>query len=509
MKNKIITIILLSVTLLFVSCDDFLTDRPESALTQVDFFTTQTRINSGILGCYAGLATTVAGEWRFTELRSDNTNMSQTGSSSTPNVEMADVAFMRLSTTYPELQTYWYQIFQNISNINAILPSVADNKYITNEVLRGQYEGELLFIRALHYYKLVNLFGDMFKITTVIGPNEAKKFTRRPVVEIYNDIIIPDLIKASAEAPANYSDSEKGRVTKWAAKSLLAKAYMMLGGDANLALAKTLLEDVIANSSHSLLTGTDAYSNVFSTTNEMNNEIIFAVRYKGGSDGIGSPFFGTFAPYGTGISITKVGTPLGNNSPTYEIASLFLPADKRTNTCLRTNVLGSKTYYWVSKYFDANQSAAFQAENDWIEIRFADVKLLYAEILAQGSNPDAARPIVNEIRNRAGLSPLVNFADKTEALDSVYHERRLELSFENQRWFDLLRMNKSYNDPNKAMEVLKKHHFETDWTAFYSLFNPIAPPKVSDFVNGRLLLPIPQSEIDTNNEYVIPQNDTY
>lgn len=509
MKNKIITIILLSVTLLFASCDDFLTDRPESALTQVDFFTTQTRINSGILGCYAGLATTVAGEWRFTELRSDNTNMSQTGSSSTQNVEMADVAFMRPSATYPEIQTYWYSMFQNISNVNAILPSVADNKYITNEDLRAQYEGELLFIRALHYYKLVNLFGDMFKITTVIGPKEAKKLTRRPVAEIYNEIIIPDLIKAAVIAPSDYSDKDKGRVTKWAAKSLLAKAYMMLGGDANLALAKVQLEDVLNNSPHALLTGANAYSNVFSISNEMNKEIIFAVRYKGGTDGIGSPFFGTFAPYGTGTSITKVGTPLGNNSPTYEIASLFKSNDNRTNTCYRTNVLGTKTYNWVSKYFDANQAAAFQAENDWIEIRFADVKLLYAEILAQGPSPDAARPIVNEIRARAGLSPLVSFADKTEALDSVYHERRLELAFENQRWFDLLRMNKSYNNPNKAMEVLKKHHFETDWTAFYSLFNPIAPPKVTDFVNGRLLLPIPQSEIDTNNEYVIPQNDTY
>ncbi len=511
MKNKIKILIVLLSTISLAACSDFLTDVPESALTQDNFYTTQIRINSGILGCYSGLAKTYEDEWRYTELRSDNTDMSQTGSSSTANVELADLAFFRPATTYPDLQDYWYLVFQNISNINAVLPSVADNTYITNEPLRAQYEGELLFMRALHYYKLVNLFGDMFKITTVIGPNEAKKLTRRPVTEIYNDIIIPDLIKASSEAPSVYTSTEKGRVTKWAAKVLLAKSYMMLGGDANLALAKTLLQDVITNSGHAMLTGTDAYANIFSTSNEMNNEIIFAVRYKGGTDGIGSPFFGTFAPYGTGITITKVGTPLGYNSPTTEIATLFRadPSDTRTNTCFKTNVLGTKTYFYVCKYTDPNQSAALQAENDWIEIRMADVKLLLAEILAQGTTPNDALVLVNEVRTRAGVNPYINFADKTEALDSVYQERRLELAFENHRWFDLLRMNKSYNDSDKAMKIMKKHVFETDWVSFYSLFNPILPPQEGNFINGRLLLPIPESEIITNNEMEIPQNDSY
>ncbi len=511
MKNKIISLLVLSTALFLSSCEDFLTDKPESVLTQVDFYTTPTRINSGVIGCYNGLAAVTNLEWRYTELRSDNANMSQTGSASNINSEMADLTFFRPSTTYPELLTFWYTIFQNISNLNSVLPSVADNKYLSNEALRSQYEAELLFIRALHYYKLVNLFGDMFKVTTVLGPNDAKRLTRRPVAEIYNEIIIPDLIKAANQAPATYPTAERGRVTKWAAKSLLAKVYLMLGGDAYLTLAKTLLEEVINSSGHTLLTGTNAYANIFSTTNEMNQEIIFAIRYKGGADNIGSPFFGTFAPLGSGITITKVGTPLGYNSPTYEIANLFMenPTNIRRTTCINTFVLGSKTYYYVSKYTDNNQTVALQAENDWIEIRMADVKLLLAEVLAQGSDPDAARPIVNEIRTRAGLKAYINFADKTEALDSVYHERRMELAFENHRFFDLLRMNKSYNNPNKAMEIMKKHTFETDWTAFYSTYNPIPTPRETDFINGRLLLPIPQYEIDTNNEMVIPQNPTY
>jgi len=151
------------------------------------------------------------------------------------------------------LLNFWYLLFQNISNVNAILPSVAEGKaYIPIESQRAQYEGELLFIRAFHYYTLVNLWGDMFKVTKVIGPSEAKTIPRSPVSEIYDEIIIPDLIKAADELPASYSSGDAGRITKWAAKSLLAKAYMMIGGDANLTLAKGLLEEVLAAPQHKL-----------------------------------------------------------------------------------------------------------------------------------------------------------------------------------------------------------------------------------------------------------------
>jgi hypothetical protein len=116
---------------------------------------------------------------------------------------------------------------------------------------------------------------------------------------------------------------------------------------------------------------------------------------------------------------------------------------------------------------------------------------------------------VNKVRTRAGVDPLPAFTSTTEALDAVYKERRLELAFENQRWFDLLRMNKSYGDPDKAMTILKTHHFVTDWALLYSKYSPILPPIESFFINDRLLLPIPQTEIDTNNEMVIKNNPSY
>ena len=159
---------------------------------------------------------------------------------------------------------------------------------------------------------------------------------------------------------------------------------------------------------------------------------------------------------------------------------------------------------------DPTMSYAEQSENDWIVIRFADVVLLYAEILAQDGNHGTAHNEVNKIRARAGVATFAApFASKNEALDSIYKERRLELAFENQRWFDLLRMNKSYGNPDKAVEILKQHVFVTDWLILYGEYSKISLPEQSAFITKRLVLPIPQTEIDTNNELEIKQNDGY
>ncbi|MEI8086178.1 MAG: RagB/SusD family nutrient uptake outer membrane protein [Paludibacter sp.] len=522
MKNIIGIILAISAVIGIQGCTDFLIEKPESIENQINFYNSPVRVNEGVMGCYAGMANVMKDEWMFTEDRSDNTSVSSTGTSSQVRVDICDMKFMRASSSLPLIKDFWFKLFQNISNVNSVLPSTLDSTLIPTKTQRQQYEGELLFIRAYHYFTLVNLWGDMFKVTSFIGTSDeadnAKKLTRLPVAEIYDSLIIPDLKKAANQLPASYPD-EAGRITKWAAKSLLAKVYMQIGGAANLALAKPLLVEVLNTSGHLLLTdkgnATSAYANVFSTGNEMNKEIIFAIRYSGGALGIGSPFWGTFAPDGSQNIFLKIGTPGGNNNPTLEIMSLFDangPKETRSDACFRRWIKGSKYLPYVSKYIDASMSQALQSENDWIVIRYADVELLYAEILAQGTTPDDARAEVNKIRVRAGLTAVtVAYASKTLALNAVYNERRLELAFEDQRWYDILRMNSAYNDPDKAITVLKGHTFtpSLDWATIYSKYKPILPPDVRFFTNEHLLLPIPQTEIDTNNDSIISQNPGY
>ena len=513
MKNKAGILLTILTVITLSACEDLIIDKPESKLTQDNFFTTKERINSGIMGCYAGMANIMNSEWKFTENRSDNSCTFSTGTGSGERVDLCDIKFFRTSPSEPLLYNYWYAYFQNIMNINAILPAVESGQtYVPVENDRAQYEGELLFMRGFHYFQLVTLWGDMFKVTKIFTvPDEAKTLTRRPVAEIYNDVIIPDLIKAANQLPATYI-TDLGRITKWAAKGMLAKVYMTIGGDANLTLAKGLLEEVMAAPGYGLQS---SFANIFSTSNETfpnNKEIIFSVRYKGGSLGVGSPFWGTFAPDGSTNIFVKVGTPVGNNNPTPELMNFFKlnATDTRIDATFRTWLKGTTQIPYISKYIDPNMTQALQGENDWIVLRYADIQLLHAEILAQGANPDDARADVNAIRTRAGISTYTTpFASKTEALDAVYNERRLELAFEDQRWFDLLRMNTSYNDPDKAINILKSAIFTTDWTALYSKYYPIIPPTPNFFKSLRLLLPIPQQEIDTNNDMVIPQNADY
>ena len=109
MRYSIFIISSLVAMLSFTGCEDFLKDEPESVLGQVDFFTTPTRINQGVLGCYAGMKNIMNDEWLMTELRSDNTCVSATGSSSTRRQELTNLAHFALLPSEVVVQEYWYR----------------------------------------------------------------------------------------------------------------------------------------------------------------------------------------------------------------------------------------------------------------------------------------------------------------------------------------------------------------------------------------------------------------
>lgn len=516
MKNKIVLLIALVSVILITSCNDLITDSPESKLNQVGFYNTPISIEYGIMGCYSGMQQVIVDEWKFTENRTDNSCVANAGTGTTRRVDYCDIRFFRTPPSQPLLLGFWYNHFSNIMNINAVLPSVEKTQtYIPSETLRSQYEGELLFMRAYHYFSLINLWGDMFKVTTVLDKDQAKTLKRLPVDSIYAELIIPDLKKAVLQLPTSYSSNDIGRVTKWAAKGILAKAYLTRHETNDLDSALVLINDIITNSPHGLLTTgilvagkqLTPYASIFDISNEMNKEVIFAIRFKGGTSGIGSPFWSTFAPDGSANKFLTVGTPGGDNNATTDLLTVF----KADTTAGITNIRYHQSIYlygkkvtsligFPNKWVDPTISQINQGENDWIVLRFADILLLRAEIYAQRGTGDLGLADVNSIRTRAGVTPYtaITFGTGTSALDKVYLERRLELAFENTRWFDLLRMNQSYGDPDKATKILKNEVFVTD-ISLYSGYKPIIPPSQEYFLTPKLLLPIPQQEIDTYN----------
>jgi starch-binding outer membrane protein, SusD/RagB family len=501
--------------LLTASCKKVIDLYPQSNLNTGTYYTTADEVQTGLNGCYNGLQRALLVEWQLTELRSDNTKMGVPASSNTVNRDLSDLDVFAPSTGHAAVNTYWTACYNNIRNANIILQnlgvkygaaagslSLGSINIPISDSLRKQYAGEALVLRAHAYFNLARLYGGVFLVHTPISAEEAKTINRSPVAEIYK------LIKADLTTAAGYLSSLKfgqtptasiGRVNAWVAKGLLAKVLLTLNDKAG---AIPLLQDVITNSGYALQS---SYGNVFAITNEMNSEIMFAARYKAGNLGLGSSFGNDFAPLGSGSAIIN-GSGLGWNYPTNDIdtAMGITISDPRKATAI--GVYTTSRILYVKKFLTPVVTTN-DGESDWPILRYADIILMLAE--AQGFSP-ASIALINQVRTRAGLAVLPATVNTVATFElALSNERRFEFLFENQRFFDLVRFNSTFT--TITAEQVIKDHITKEFAKHYALYNPVVPlpTLLSNVVANKLLLPIPQREIDTNTQLAIAQNPGY
>lgn len=500
------------------SCKKNIDLYPQSNLNTGTYYSNYEEVKAGLTGCYNGLQSPLFNEWQFTELRSDNSKMGAPGSTASANRDLSDLDMFIPATSQQQIYNYWLASYNNIRNANTVLQKLGvvynptsasltfnDITIPITETDRKQLAGEAMFIRAYHYFNLVRLFGGVFLVHEPISPVVAKTMNRVPAADIYK-LIEADLVTGAAsmnslkftQYPVNYT--ELGRATRWAAKGLLGKVYLTLGRKAE---AIVQLQDVISNSGHSLM---PSYADVFSPNKEMNSEILFAVRYKAGGLGLGSPFGNTFAPLGTGSTVIN-GDGDGLNYPTADLDTAT-NGDLRKPTLIGTIGAGTATKWYVKKYLFP-VVLVDDGESDWPVLRYADILLMMAE--AQGYTQPAI-DLINSVRPRAGLPnySLVTLPNTAEFEKALSNERRIEFAFENQRWFDLVRFNTTLT--TVTAEQTMKDHFADEYQAHYRTYLPPTPTlaQLQGWVTrDRLLLPIPQREIDTNTQLVIEQNPSY
>uniref|UniRef100_UPI002674809F RagB/SusD family nutrient uptake outer membrane protein n=1 Tax=uncultured Parabacteroides sp. TaxID=512312 RepID=UPI002674809F len=360
-----------------------------------------------------------------------------------------------------------------------------------NADLANRYKLECKFIRALMYFNLVRVYGDVPLVLKEISISESYDILREPKENVYNQIIAD--LKEAQGLPVSYPTAEDGRATQGAAKALLADVYMTLHKYAE---AETILAEIINSGRYSLLENTpgslniDGYKNVFSPVNHNSKEGIFEIQFLKGGYGEGSNYANNFAPENSGTNVVAVGGTGGNNIPEMDIYNAYEEGDLRRDFSMSLGYYDNrKNNEWVeSRYVCKYMDVPYQnndASNNYPVIRYADVILMYAEALNQNGKTAEACKYLNMTRRRGfgyqttETSPGdLQTTDKAQFSLMVEQERRVELAFENHRWFDLIRT-------GRAVEVMRSKGFSLNET--------------------NLICPIPQKQIDVNPK--LTQND--
>ncbi len=470
--------------LLFYSCDDeFLNPLPDSAIVVDAFFDSDDDVLAGIIGVYDAIQGVnvntesntaqfnrgIQFEFMVTEMRSDNTR------TATLEGSRADFHRYRVDANNVQSEDYYQSMYEIIFRANNVLNFID----VADASNQAAYQAEAKFLRALAYFNLVRLYGPVPLVTQVAGPTDNELlFTRAPEDQVYAQII-SDL----QEAITNLDNSYKSRASSAAAQGILAKVYLSQPSP-NYSGAQQMCEAIINSGQFSL---EQNFRDVF--YDELNDEILFAIQYEFGnvqeSQGFSAEFTATI----------RQGRQDGLNIVNDNLVADFIQyGGNRTEVSYVT----FPSFVEVTKYLpEGSDVSTFpptygqspgNAGNDVIILRYADVLLMHAEaIMAGGAQTSDGSAIDSymKVRERAGFDP-VDDRPSSLSKEALLVERRVELAFENQRFYDLLRF-------GVADAVLSAHANENGYT---------------DYNPRKLLLPIPSREINLSGG-LLTQNAGY
>jgi starch-binding outer membrane protein, SusD/RagB family len=312
----------------------------------------------------------------------------------------------------------WKTLYSSIYQCNALLEGLPGSENIPDSVLK-RTKGETKFIRALSYFYLINIWGDVPKLTTTEVLQTAVA-ARIPATEIYS-LIINDLDTAIVLLNDSYPPEEKVRATKWAATGLLARTYLYLR-DWN--KAETLATAIITSNLFSPL---PTLPNSFLKNNK---ESIFQIWMQNGFTSVGSSY----------VPSSTTTAPVFSASP--NLLSSFEVNDNRKSSWLNPITVAMQPYYYPYKYKARTTTTGTAAEYLTL-LRLGEIYLIRAEARIQQNNLTAGIADLNVIRTRAGLPNLSASLSQNQALNALEQERKIELFAENgHRFFDLKRWGK-------------------------------------------------------------------
>ncbi len=438
MKN-LYKVAFLTCIIAFSSCKKSFLDLSDPTKKTADrFYQNEQEIMQAVSGAYSSLQDHVNSQFIFAEMPSDNTTLQLDPSDRGQTDRVEAYEFWNVTATNVNVADLYNQSYNALYNINFALSKLEGMESIS-EQKKAQYQGELKFIRAYYYFNLVRYFGPVVLTTAPLeSSSDAFKAVRSSEPDVYNQII-SDLNDATAQLPlkSEYKGGDVGRASKGAALGLLGKVYLTLKDYQN----ATLTLRQVLTLGYSLV---NDYQSVFDPANKNNSESLFEVQYQGGNNlGEWSSFVYTFAPRGSEGAVTGFPTsrPQGWNIPTKDLIAEFEPNDKRKAVSLAegyTNAAGTFVAIpYINKY-NHPHTIVGRTDDNWPVLRYADVLLMLAESINEQDGPGEAFEYINRVRQRAGLTALGGLGQEAFRT-AIRHERRVELAFENDRWFDLKR----------------------------------------------------------------------
>lgn len=476
-----------------VACEKFLDEKPQSDLTkentdtqeQVSAYSSVSDAKSELNGVYALFKADIyeGNAFYIGDCMSDNCYIGGDG------VSEEQLDNLTVSATNSIIATSWSQFYAIVGSATNVIENVKlmDSSLI-DDATRAQIIADAKFARAWVLFDIVKYWGDapltLQLIPSITVDNIDKWYpimypSRTSEEEIYAQIISDldeDTIK---NLPSKSSGAFCG--TQGAAYGLLAKVYATMGKKSERDYSKVVdMCDNVIKQGYRLVPD---FESLWTVDGKFSSESIFEMYFSDAAEQHNWAYWVLL----TDVSGDVVVSWRRYCTPTQDLVAKF---DKEKDVRYKSSI------YWTAVPYDTywpakNYPLAYkirQKESDIILLRLADILLLKAEALVELNRPKDALMIVNDIRNRAGLSGLSLSLSVAEARLAVENERQLELLFEGQRWWDLIR--------NERMEeVMKLAHDKNGNLRF------------SEIPAWRAKLPIPQAQIDINER--LTQNIGY
>ncbi|PXY46140.1 RagB/SusD family nutrient uptake outer membrane protein [Flavobacterium hydrophilum] len=437
--------ILYSLSLLFIiSACNPLDENPKAFIGSGNFYNTTEDADAAVLSIYNAINSTT--HTLYNRLIQISTEMATDDYEAGPRARNAHVRALSNLThdaSNDRMLEIWRQSYDGINRANVAIDNIAKNPNL-NSQKDIDLINEAKFLRAVLYFNIVRWFGDVPLVlheTTSLTP-EAINPPNTPEADVYAQIEA-DLIDAEALPVVQ---PIKGRITSGAAKSLLSKVYLT---QKKWQKAADKSKEVIDSKVYDLF---ENFADVFNVATKNGKEHIFSAQFKGLTNWNGNMLASTAAP-------TSVPGIAGDQADALHTAGglfqAFAENDKRKYITFAIEFVSptdGKTYKVAphfNKYFDPTTPASpGQSSKNTPIIRFAEILLINSEALNELNGPTTeAFAGIDRVRQRAGVdllsvtSPSINKDDFREA---VFEERRKELVYEYQRWFDLSRRGPDY-----------------------------------------------------------------